>query len=130
MSNPAPLTIVLDEGKSDFNLNFVRERTFVLRVNVITYTGVAVDLTGYVVRLRAKVKPFYDYAIDIVNGDDETPTEIVVTPLTGNIVVTIPPASMTSWAFDTAEYELTATLGSNSYVLLDGHSTLNEAIGD
>lgn len=86
--------------------------------------GVAANLTGYTATLIAKChKQDTDKVLDLT-----TPTEIIITPLTGTLTIVLTATETAALAFNKAVYELIIINGSYKKRILEGVITLSPGV--
>lgn len=86
--------------------------------------GVAANLTGYTATLIAKCNK-QDTAKVL---DLSTPTEIVLTPLTGLLTISLTAAETAALSFKSAYYELVIINGTYKKRILEGKVTLSPGV--
>lgn len=86
--------------------------------------GVAANLTGYTATLIAKCnKQDTDKVLDL-----STPTELVLTPLTGTLTISLTATETAALSFKSAYYELVIINGTYKKRILEGKVTLSPGV--
>ena len=86
--------------------------------------GVAANLTGYTATLIAKCnKQDAEKVLDL-----STPTDIILTPLTGTLTISLTATETAALSFKNAYYELVSINGSYKKRILEGKITLSPGV--
>lgn len=86
--------------------------------------GVAANLTGYTATLIAKCnKQDAEKVLDL-----STPTEIILTPLTGTLTISLTATETAALSFKNAYYELVIINGAYKKRILEGKITLSPGV--